>query len=232
MALSRSNPYPTRPARGKWLLLRALDAILLAVLGWIAVRLTGWHWLTPVYAVLAAGWIVRSLIELVWPKLSTAAVDSLSEEQREHLLQRLRDVEAWIEDFAGLAPAVIPPRPRIALTGFVSYAPGNHDVALPPSHLLKLGDADLRMTVAHEVGHARRRWLSMRALRWRAKFMEEIYADRFALIATGGTPDDWERAMHAVAALEGNDLNEEDLEFTVRGRQLRTWFRDRVASAS
>ena len=218
------SALPTRTPRGRWSLLRGIDALLMLALGWVAARITGWHWLTPVYELLALAWIARSLYELEFPKLSTAPVDSLNEEQCDRLLARLRQVQAWIQEFSAVAPAIKPPSVRISLTGFVSYGPIEDDLAIPPPHLLALNDEDLRMAIAHEIGHARRRWVSMRALSFKAKMAEEVAADRQALALTGRTPDDWERSMHAVAQLEGNVLDEQDLEFTVRSQVLRAWF--------
>lgn len=79
------------------------------------------------------------------------------------------------------------------------YLPSRHRICLSRAFLSRLSETDLRLILAHEVGHASRRWQTF--LRHGA-IKEEIIADRTALQITGSTPDQWVQAFQASVLAE------------------------------
>jgi len=166
-----------------------------------------------------AGWHGRRLL---WPALSTAPIDSLTASETAALLQRRAEVDAWMQDVCQRW-RLRRPRLLIALAPYVSYAPFSNAIAVPPDQLMQLEADDLRLVVAHELGHAQRRWASTAAWTAVAKIKEEIRADRFALELTGSGIEQWTRVMRITAALEGHEFDEQEVEFTIRLRAIQGW---------
>lgn len=216
-----------KPSLRRRLILNAIDVLVLVACAAIAWFDTGiMRWSCIACMVYLGCW---KLHRLLLPVLSTAAIDRLTSDETSRLLERRRVAELWLADMCAARSVRRRPRLLIALTGFASYAPFGHTISIPPSHLTSLPDEDLRLVVAHELGHAQRRWISTWSFSVIAKMKEEILADRFALDVTGSDPAAWVRVMRAVAALEENGLGDDDAEFEIRRRAVVAWYQRRAA---
>lgn len=85
------------------------------------------------------------------------------------------------------------------------YSPLRHRICVSRAYLSRLSNEDLRLILAHEVGHAARRW---RTLLCAGAVGEEIMADRIAVQITGYTPSQWANAVQASMLVEpGQDVS-------------------------
>lgn len=123
---------------------------------------------------------------------------------------RLPWVRQTVDDLA-LAASVN----RLGRTEFASsgarYEPVLHRIFVSRALCARLDDAALRLILAHEVGHAKRRWQCWIASHYEARrLQEEVLADANALDITGATPQDWRNALAASACAEdaAGDPNE------------------------
>jgi hypothetical protein len=104
---------------------------------------------------------------------------------------------------------------RLGRTEFASasarYEPVLHRIFVSRALCARLDDAALRLILAHEVGHAKRRRQCWVASHYEARrLQEEVPADETALDITGATPQDWSNALAASACAEdaAGDPNE------------------------
>jgi Zn-dependent protease with chaperone function len=87
------------------------------------------------------------------------------------------------------------------------YIPLSHRIQVSRAYLARLSDAELRLILAHEVGHATRRWKAFA----RRSTDEEVAADRVALRITGSTPDQWRYAVESTGRAEPGQIVGEDV---------------------
>lgn len=87
------------------------------------------------------------------------------------------------------------------------YIPLRHRIQVSHAYLARLSDAELRLILAHEVGHATRRWKAFA----RRSPDEEVAADRVALRITGSTPDQWRYAVESTGRAEPGQIVGEDV---------------------
>lgn len=114
-------------------------------------------------------------------------------------------VQAYLNDCIKRLGRGTPPQAVIGGT-FVSYSPLPHVVRVPRCFVQEMGDRELQIVLAHEVGHASRRWRSLFTLFSRSdlrRLREELLADLVAFRLTGATVLEFEASMRAAAALEG-----------------------------
>lgn len=96
---------------------------------------------------------------------------------------------------------------RLRRTEFASsgarYESVLHRIFVSRALCARLDDAALRLILAHEVGHAKRRWQSWIASHYEAwRLQEEVLADATALDITGATSQDWSNALASSARAE------------------------------
>lgn len=115
--------------------------------------------------------------------------------------------------------------PPLAVIGgtYLSYSPLPHVVRVPRCFIEEMGDRELQVALAHEVGHGSRRWRSLFTLFSRSdlrRLREEFLADLLAFRLTGATVVEFESSMRAAAALEGASCpyNGEELDAMVEIR--------------
>lgn len=116
--------------------------------------------------------------------------------------RRLPWVRQTVDDLA-LAAGVS----RLGRTEFASsgarYESVLHCIFVSRALCARLDDAALRLILAHEVGHSKRRWQCWIASHHEAwRLQEEVLADATALYITGATPQDWSNALAASARAE------------------------------
>lgn len=116
--------------------------------------------------------------------------------------RRLPWVRQTVDDLA-LAASVN----RLGRTEFASsgarYEPVLHRIFVSRALCARLDDAALRLILAHEVGHAKRRWQCWVASHYEARrLQEEVLADATALDVTGATSQDWSNALASSARAE------------------------------
>lgn len=146
-------------------------------------------------------------------------LSTLTEDEETQLLARRAAVEGWVREFnVVLGASRTPPAVRIS-AGATYYAPLSNKLVMSMQHLAYLNDADLRLIVAHEMGHFVRRWRSLVAWWAESRLKEEFHADRIALRLTGANVGAWERAMRSVAPLDGLNLDATD--FSIRWWRVR-----------
>lgn len=86
-----------------------------------------------------------------------------------------------------------------------SYRPVEHRIRVSRALCARLSDQDLRLILAHEVGHAVRRWATLSgAFSESARIEEELLADATALQLIAASPRDWDLAIEAVQRAEGH----------------------------
>jgi Zn-dependent protease with chaperone function len=132
------------------------------------------------------------------------------------LLEQRSKVETWVVEFASRLGKRRPPAVRIS-PRITYYAPIGNKLVVAAEYLAKMSNEQLRVAVAHEMGHYQRRWLSLLAWRLEAKLHEELQADRVAIELTNATPEQWAEAVQLAAQLEGNDTRD-DFVFAIRQR--------------
>lgn len=117
-------------------------------------------------------------------------------------VERSKQMEKWaaielasLAQCAGLKSA---PSFGIANTG-AHYSPIPNRICISRAYLCRLSKDDLRLILAHEIGHASRRWATFLHA---GTLGEEISADRIALMLTGCTAKQWAIAMQASRNIE------------------------------
>ncbi|MCX7201363.1 MAG: hypothetical protein NTV17_03470 [Burkholderiales bacterium] len=123
----------------------------------------------------------------------------------------------WVnETIAGLASSaqIRPLRATKFANSGIYYKPLWHRVNISRALCARLSDADLRLILAHEVGHATRRCATWTIFRESSRIAEEIRADEIALRLTGATSDDWHRAM--LSALRAEKITGSPREIAAR----------------
>lgn len=112
----------------------------------------------------------------------------------------------WIdEQIAGYAQAlgIKSLRPAGYANTGIHYSAFSHRVYIPEAHLARLQDRPLSIVLAHEVGHASRRWqLFARVFSEADEIEEEVIADRIAVKLTNATPEEWEEAKQVSCAID------------------------------
>ena len=107
--------------------------------------------------------------------------------------RRVQWAESMLAALAGAASMHRAPSLGMANVG-AHYIPLRHRVCVSHAFLARLSDAELQLILAHEVGHAARRWKTF----FRAGgISEEVLADRLALRIASATPEQW---LHTVLA--------------------------------
>ncbi|RRS01147.1 hypothetical protein EIP75_21450 [Aquabacterium soli] len=140
------------------------------------------------------------------------------------LLDRLLTVKSWISEFAKVMGKRNPPELKTWISGHMYYAPIRNVIKIPSTHLLTLPDNQLRVAVAHEMGHFSRRWPSFFSWTLVRRLNEEKIADRCSIMLTGATIEDWASSLIAVALIEDPGyLFEQDLVFQARKYVLQRW---------
>jgi len=124
--------------------------------------------------------------------------------------RRLPWVRQTVDDLALSAGVSGLGRTEFASSG-ARYEPVLHRIFVSRALCARLDDVALRLIIANEVGHAKRRrqcWIASHYEAWRSQ--EEVLADATALNITGATPQDWSNALAASARAEGaaGDTNE------------------------
>ncbi|MEZ1894510.1 M48 family metalloprotease [Pseudomonas aeruginosa] len=138
---------------------------------------------------------------------------AVSDEEATTATDRLRWVDQTIADLASVAQ-IKPLRTAKFANAGIYYKPLWHRVNISRALLARLSDADLRLILAHEIGHATRRFATWGSLRESSRIAEEIRADAMALRLTGDSKDDWLRAMRA--ALRAENINGSPREIAAR----------------
>lgn len=117
--------------------------------------------------------------------------------------ERLQWVNQTVAELASRAQ-IKPLLPTKFANAGIYYKPLWHCVNISRAMCARLSDADLRLILAHEIGHATRRYSTWGAFRESSRITEEIRADEIALHLTGSNKDDWLRAMSAALHAEGH----------------------------
>lgn len=124
---------------------------------------------------------------------------SIAEQQRADA--RLPWISAVLADLTARAGIPGFREPRLANFG-AHYRPIDHRVCVSRAMCARLDDADLRLILAHEVGHATRRWRTWVAFSEASNLREELHADSFALMIIGVGAEAWLRAVKNAQAIE------------------------------
>ncbi len=138
---------------------------------------------------------------------------AVSEEEVATATKRLKWVDQTIAELAVRAQIKPLRVTRFANAG-VYYKPLWHRVNISQALCARLSNADLRLILAHEIGHATRRYATLIAFRESSRIAEEIRADDMALCLIGASKDDWHHAMFA--SLRAEDLNGSPREIAAR----------------
>lgn len=117
--------------------------------------------------------------------------------------ERLRWVDKTVTELASRAQ-IKPLRTTKFANAGIYYKPLWHRVNISPALCARLSDADLRLILAHEMGHAARRYSMWSTFRESSRIAEELRADEMALRLTGASEDDWMHAMLAALCAEGH----------------------------
>lgn len=143
-------------------------------------------------------------LEVSDPQFRTArtAFDALAEQDRAAILDRANEVRAWVGEFA---KSLRVKAPRLQVGAYAAYYPLSHSMSLSIQQFLKTPDDQLRIVVAHEMGHASRRWRCVFARSMIARLEEEVAADRIAADLTGCTVAEWDAAMQGAESTEPSD---------------------------
>jgi Zn-dependent protease with chaperone function len=116
--------------------------------------------------------------------------------------RRLPWVRQTVDELALAASVSRLGRTEFATSG-ARYESVLHRIFFSRALCARLDDAALRLILAHEVGHAKRRWQCWIASHHEAwRLHEEVLADATALGITGATPQDWSNALAASARAE------------------------------
>ncbi|HFS0487159.1 TPA: M48 family metalloprotease [Pseudomonas aeruginosa] len=138
---------------------------------------------------------------------------AVSEEELTTATNRLRWVDQTIAELAAQAQ-IKPLRAAKLANAGVYYKPLWHRINISRALLARLSDADLKLILAHEIGHATRRCATWASFRESSRIAEEIRADAIALRLTGANKNEWLRAM--LAALRAEDVNGSPREIAAR----------------
>lgn len=130
-------------------------------------------------------------------------VNDLPQAQRDRLLEQIKIVQSWVNDFAQVLGKKRAPKARIT-DRVLYYAPWSNVIAVPAKMLLEADGRLLRIAVAHECGHFSRRWISLFSRSDFSRLCEEIQADRVAMALTGATLDDLDTVVRQLADYEEN----------------------------
>jgi len=128
-------------------------------------------------------------------------VDELPQEQQDRLLEKIKTVQLWVNEFAKTLGKRRTPKARIT-DGVLYYAPWSNVIAVPVTMLLEADVRLLRIAIAHECGHFNRRWISLLSRTDFARLCEEIQADRVAMALTGASLDDLDAVIRHLADYE------------------------------
>ncbi|WP_156173982.1 hypothetical protein [Cupriavidus basilensis] len=128
-------------------------------------------------------------------------VSGLSADQKNRLLQKLKLAQSWIDSFTVALGKRKPPKARIA-EHYIAYAPFSNTISVPARMLMEADERLLRIAVAHECGHFRRRWSSLLSRSDIARAGEEFLADRIAMRLTGASLDELVAALLEIATFE------------------------------
>lgn len=145
-------------------------------------------------------------------------------EVERQLLDRIFTVQEWMSVFARALGKRMVPQLKTWISGHIYYAPISNVIKVPCTHLLTLDDQDLRLAIAHEMGHFSRRWPSLFAWTLENRLDEEKYADRCSITLTGATVDEWAHSIVSVAKIEepGYQVGL-DIVFQARQKVLQQW---------
>lgn len=109
--------------------------------------------------------------------------------------------------------------PSFGLANFgAHYSPVWHRIRVSLAFLARLSEADLRVILAHELGHSRRR---LQTFFRPGAIEEEVHADAFALRLIGATPEQWEHAVRMSVAAEPNMTANAHLEYRAHAIRSR-----------
>lgn len=139
---------------------------------------------------------------------SRAYIDQLPAAAQDQLLGRLRTVEGWVMEYSRALGKRTPPRVKIAMK-FTAYRPVSNVIVIPARLLMEADQKLLRIVVAHECGHFKRRWPSLFSWTTVARLKEEIRADRIAMTLTGASLDEWVKSLQEVADVEACSMDDE-----------------------
>ena len=132
----------------------------------------------------------------------------LSDEETALAAKRLQWVNQTIDELARRA-MVKPLRSVKYANSGIYYYPLIHRIYISRAACARISDNDLNIILAHEIGHARRRfsgwWLYALSKRWRIK--EEIQADVIAMKLSGCNFNDWQRAIAAAEQADEFQIN-------------------------
>lgn len=130
---------------------------------------------------------------------------NVSAVEQQRAVGRLPWIEAELARFSTSAGIAKLRPPKFANFG-AHYSPIQHRVCVSRAMCARLSDTDLQLILAHEVGHATRRWRNWLAVSASSSLREEVHADKFALEATGVNSGEWFKAVTNSQGIErGND---------------------------
>lgn len=135
---------------------------------------------------------------------------AVSEQEKCHAAKRLQWVDQTVLDLAVKA-RIRPLRATKFANAGIYYKFLRHRVMISRAMCARLSDSELRLILAHEVGHATRRYAGFDVFRESTRIAEELRADEMALGLTGASADDWLHAMQAAMRAEGHDGNPREL---------------------
>lgn len=144
--------------------------------------------------------------------------EAVSPTEEQYANVRLAWIAAELRDLTNMTGISSLRPPQFANFG-AHYVPMLHRVRVSRAMCARLDDADLRLILAHEVGHAARRWRNILVFTGSAALREELLSDRFAIAATGAGPNEWFKAVINSQGVEPNGASE-DNEFRRRAQAL------------
>lgn len=139
---------------------------------------------------------------------------ALSKTEQMTARSRIEWVKSTLLELSEAAKLKEAPRFKIANYG-AHYQPVFHRVGLSLALLSRLDEQDLRLILAHEIGHAVYRWDHYVRVR---SLADEHSADCIALKLTGEAPAAWARA--AIAVVHAEDQATFTSELVSRARAL------------
>ncbi|WP_454727936.1 MULTISPECIES: hypothetical protein [Cupriavidus] len=128
-------------------------------------------------------------------------VNALTPPERDALLVRVRAVQGWVDDFAKALGKRRAPQVRLTLD-YLYYAPWRNRICVPARILMQAQERLLRIAVAHECGHFKRRWASLLSRSAFSRMGEEVLADRVAMQLTDASLDELDAAVREIARFE------------------------------
>lgn len=194
----------------------AMRSVSLAF-GWLAIAgLCKFLSLAPLYAfspvLIAVYYTAKSINHATDPDPERLRV-SITPDEASLAQERLAWIDATVIEFARRAGIG-----RLRKTAFANrgiyYQPFFNQFSISRAVCARLSEHALMIILAHEVGHASRRWMCFRG----ADLNEEYLADKFALNMTGAKREDWLHAMSTALNAEGISTEQPDI--AARARAL------------